>query len=62
MAIESKIPSRENPSPAQSASDATGKPTRGERFEARETDTDSPNKEIAKPEFDVVQRRPKNIP
>lgn len=62
MSIESKIPSRENPSPAQSASDATGKHQRGEHFEARETDTDSPNKEIAKPEFDVVQRQPKNIP
>ena len=62
MTIESKIPSRENPSPAQSALDAIGKPIRGERFEARETDTDNPNQEIAKPESDVVQRPSKNIP
>lgn len=58
MSIESKIPSREHPSPRQSAYDATVQSASGEHVENRETDTDSPNKEIAKPEFDVVQARP----
>ncbi|MBP0599850.1 hypothetical protein J8I26_17195 [Herbaspirillum sp. LeCh32-8] len=55
MSIESNIPSRENPSPRQSAGDATSRQAKGEHIENRETDTDSPNKEIAKPEFDAVQ-------
>ncbi|RXZ36958.1 hypothetical protein D9O50_11025 [Oxalobacteraceae bacterium CAVE-383] len=57
MAIEDKLPTRENPSPAQSASDATTKPPANEnRVEARETDTDVPNKEIAKPEMTVTDK------
>lgn len=55
MAIESKLPSRENPSPAQSRGEATNRPARGDHVEARETSTDNANKEIAKPEFDIVQ-------
>lgn len=60
MSIEEKLPTRENPSPRQSSGDATAKPARGEHLENRETDTDSPNKEIAKPEFDVVDPRPEH--
>lgn len=52
MSIEKNLPSRENPSPAQSAADATVRsnvsPSGG--IENRETSTDSANKEIAKPE------------
>ncbi|RAM65574.1 hypothetical protein RB25_23160 [Herbaspirillum rubrisubalbicans] len=55
MAIESKLPSRANPSPAQSSGQATNQPARRDHVEARETSTDQPNKEIAKPEFDIVQ-------
>lgn len=62
MAIESHLPSRENPSPGQSKGDATVRPARGDHVENRETDTDSPNKEIAKPEFDIVQPRPSSAP
>ncbi|ONN65804.1 hypothetical protein [Herbaspirillum sp. VT-16-41] len=55
MAIESKLPTRANPSPAQSSDQATAQPARGDHIENRETSTDNPNKEIAKPEFDIVQ-------
>lgn len=55
MAIESKLPTRANPSPAQSSGDATNRAARSDHVEARETSTDNANKEIAKPEFDIVQ-------
>jgi hypothetical protein len=58
MAIEDKLPTREHPSPRQSSADATSRPARSDHIENRETDTDSPNKEIAKPELDVVDPRP----
>lgn len=57
MSIESKLPSRENPGPGQSRSDATLKPPKGEHIENRETDTDTPNKEIVKPEVDTIVPR-----
>ncbi|AKN64251.1 hypothetical protein G5B88_02805 [Herbaspirillum seropedicae] len=57
MAIESKLPTRANPSPAQSSSDATARQARSDHVENRETSTDHANKEIAKPEFDVVQEQ-----
>jgi hypothetical protein len=63
MAIESHLPSRENPSPAQSQSDATSVPqTAPGHFEARETDTDTPNKEIAKPAMIVTGQDGKPVP
>lgn len=49
MSIESKLPTRENETPAQGAFDATVKKPHNRNVENRETDTDSPNKEIAKP-------------
>ncbi len=49
MSIESKLATRENETPAQSAFDATVKKPRNGNVENRETDTDSANKEIAKP-------------
>ncbi|WP_413458901.1 hypothetical protein [Herbaspirillum huttiense] len=55
MAIESKLPTRANPSPGQSSGDATSRAARSDHVEARETSTDTANKEIAKPEFDIVQ-------
>jgi hypothetical protein len=63
MAIESHLPSRENPSPAQSRRDATTAPkTAPGHFEARETDTDVPNKEIAKPATTVTGQDGKPLP
>lgn len=63
MAIESHLPSRENPSPAQSQGDATTTPqTAPGHFEARETDTDVPNKEIAKPAITVTGQDGKPVP
>ena len=62
MAIESHLPSRENPSPAQSQGDATTAPqTAAGNFEARETDTDIPNKEIAKPATTVTAQNGKPV-
>ncbi|EJM95646.1 hypothetical protein [Herbaspirillum sp. YR522] len=59
MAIEDRVPTRANPSPAQSAGDATSRqPWRSDHIESRETDTDVANKEIAKPEVEVVGKRP----
>lgn len=55
MSIESKLPTRANPSPAQSSGQATSQPARSDHVEARETSTDNANKEIAKPEVDIVQ-------
>ncbi|WP_343742979.1 hypothetical protein [Herbaspirillum huttiense] len=49
MSIESKLATRENETPAQSAFDATVKKPRNGNVENRETDTDSASKEIAKP-------------
>lgn len=59
MAIEDRVSTRANPSPAQSAGDATTRqPWRSDHIENRETDTDVANKEIAKPEVEVVGKRP----
>jgi hypothetical protein len=63
MAIESQLPSRQNPSPAQSQGDATSAPqTAPGHFEARETDTDVPNKEIAKPAISGTGQNGKPAP
>jgi hypothetical protein len=63
MTIESKLPSRVNPSPAQSDSDATAHPTgQSDHIEARETDTDVPNKEIAKPAITVTDQNGVPVP
>lgn len=57
MAIESHLPSRENPSPTQSQSDATSAPQSANgHVEARETDTDNANKEIAKPATTITDQ------
>ena len=54
MAIETNIPSRENPGSAQGSSDAITRPSNTNRIEAKETDTDVPDKETKKPASTVT--------